>query len=106
MIERMSIPDGTWYTVVTRREPFARNDPGRTMREAINDGTLFRLSVGGRDVGEFPGARTIGQALWCSAKRGSIRTGDVVTVQRHLPQSEIGCAWLEHVGNVIVEVVP
>ncbi len=79
--------------------------PGRTMREAINDGTYFALEVDGRTVTDgFPGCRTIRDALRAAVFNRCVKSGDVVKVYRHLPESTIGCAFLEEVDSFRVEV--
>jgi hypothetical protein len=80
--------------------------PGRTMRQATDDGTFYRLEKDGKNVGEFPGAATIREACRCAIYRRFIISGDTVEVLRHLPGSSIGAAILERVETVRVEVMP
>ena len=93
----------------TIRFPFPKhlNDtgPGRTIREATEDGTYFTLAVGGRTVCHgFPGVRTVRDALRAAVWNRMILSGDLVEVSRYLPGSTIGCAFVEPVETVLVEV--
>ncbi len=77
----------------------------RTMKEATDDGTMFTLSrVEGRQ-GEltYPAAETIEEALQMAANpRFGFGSGVVVKVERNLPNSRIGCAFVEDVPGRFV----
>lgn len=82
----------------------------RTLREAWNSGNAFQVVLASdlRHTSMCPAAETVEEALEMAQAKGTpwqsrvFVPGVAVEVYRELPQSQIGCTFVEKVGDYVL----
>ena len=72
----------------------------RTMRQALNAGNAFQISRAGWGDYFPPAAESPEEVLAYAKRLFNIEPGMVFKVYRILPQSTIGCTYLEDAGEI------
>jgi hypothetical protein len=74
---------------------------GRTISEAVKAGDYYRLvRANGAVAYDSPGAGSPEEALRGARIFELVHPGEILTIERHLPGSTIGCAVVETVGTI------
>ena len=82
---------------------------GRTMRQAINDGTGFELQFRTADRGHWAGeyfpcaCETPQEVVDAFNSRWRAEKNRTAQIVRHLAGSQIGCSMVEHVADCAID---